>query len=77
MLPLNPVLSNPKRYHELTNSSQADAENRYCYLESSNGINPKIYRKLGFEIVKKIHLTRAAKPVELDVMVRKPVKSPI
>lgn len=53
--------------------AQADLENRHCYLESSNGINPKIYAKLGFEIIKKIYLQRAAKPVELDIMVRRPV----
>lgn len=53
--------------------AQADRENRHCYLESSNGINPKIYAKLGFEIIKKIYLQRATKPVELDIMVRRPV----
>ena len=53
--------------------AQADRENRHCYLESSNGINPKIYAKLGFEIKKKIYLQRATKPVELDIMVRRPV----
>lgn len=47
-------------------------ERRPCYLESSNPINPQIYKKLGFEFVKTIQLTRAAEPVELDIMVRKP-----
>ena len=54
-------------------SEKADAEGRACYLESSNDINPVIYRKLGCEVVKEIHLTRAAKPVQLDIMVREPV----
>lgn len=47
-------------------------ENRFCYLESSNELNPQIYRKLGFETIKTIHLTRSADPVALDIMVRKP-----
>ena len=55
-------------------SSKADKEGRACYLESSNAINPVIYRKMGFEIKKKIVLTRGVKPVELDIMVREPEK---
>lgn len=54
-------------------SVQADAEGRACYLESSNAINPIIYRKLGFEITRTIELTRAEKPVQLDIMVREPI----
>ncbi len=42
------------------------------YLESSNERNPAIYMKMGFEMVKKIHLKRAKNPVELDIMIRKP-----
>ncbi|KAL8871109.1 MAG: hypothetical protein Q9174_002997, partial [Haloplaca sp. 1 TL-2023] len=53
-------------------TKQADAEGQLCYLESSNDINPKIYQKMGFEMIKKIELGRAQKPVVLDIMVRKP-----
>ncbi|KAL8810895.1 MAG: hypothetical protein Q9200_002221 [Gallowayella weberi] len=34
----------------------------------------EFYRKLGFETEKTIHLTRGPKPVELEVMVRKPLQ---
>lgn len=51
---------------------QADREGRVCYLESSNDINPIIYRKMGFEIVKHIYLNRAAKKIRMDIMVREP-----
>lgn len=51
---------------------KADAEGRACYLESSNAANPAIYRKYGFEIVKSIHLARADKVVDLEIMVREP-----
>ncbi|CAD0023289.1 unnamed protein product [Aureobasidium pullulans] len=54
----------------VTNS--ADAEGRACYLESSNAANPAIYRKYGFEIIKSIHLKRAEKVVDLEIMVREP-----
>ncbi|KAL8682254.1 MAG: hypothetical protein Q9186_001713 [Xanthomendoza sp. 1 TL-2023] len=50
---------------------QADDQGRVCYLESSNEVNPRFYRKLGFETEKTIHLTRGPKPIELEVMVRK------
>lgn len=54
-------------------TTKADAEGKACYLESSNAINPVIYRKLGFEIVKKIELKRAKEGVvELDLMIREP-----
>ncbi|MCJ1381144.1 hypothetical protein MMC17_004253 [Xylographa soralifera] len=52
----------------------ADTEGRACYLESSNDVNPVIYAKLGFEPKKKIQLTRGRRPIELDIMVREPVK---
>ncbi|KAI9878400.1 MAG: hypothetical protein M1830_000962, partial [Pleopsidium flavum] len=55
-------------------TKQADLSNRACYLESSNGINPLIYAKLGFAIKCKIHLMRGVRPVELDIMVREPVR---
>ncbi|KAF2188217.1 hypothetical protein K469DRAFT_660816 [Zopfia rhizophila CBS 207.26] len=54
-------------------TKQADREGRPCYLESSNAINPPIYRKFGFEERRRIHLQRAEKNVELDIMVREPV----
>lgn len=43
-------------------------------MESSNEINPIIYRKLGFEVVKEIYCKRAKKDIRLDIMVREPVK---
>lgn len=53
-------------------TANADAKGKACYLESSNAINPFIYRKLGFEVVKTIGLSRTAAKVELDIMVREP-----
>ncbi|OCL02386.1 hypothetical protein AOQ84DRAFT_184469 [Glonium stellatum] len=53
---------------------KADRDGKLCYLESSNAINPTIYRKLGFEERRKVHLQRAEKDVELDIMVREPVR---
>ncbi|KAK4983970.1 hypothetical protein LTR66_008654 [Elasticomyces elasticus] len=53
---------------------RADAEGRACYLESSNDVNPIIYGKLGFGVAKKVYLTRAEEAVELDIMVRDPVR---
>ncbi|MCJ1283259.1 hypothetical protein MMC26_002587 [Xylographa opegraphella] len=53
----------------------ADAQSRPCYLESSNAVNPVIYAKLGFAPQKKIQLARARRPIELDIMVREPVKA--
>lgn len=52
----------------------ADAEGKTCYLESSNEVNPRIYAKFGFEIKKKVYLQREGVPVELDLMVREPVR---
>lgn len=52
---------------------QADVEGRPCYLESSNDVNPKIYRKMGFEECRRIHLQRAHENVSMDLMVRDPV----
>lgn len=55
---------------------EADAENRLCYLESSNVTNLKLYNKLGFRVVgKKAILKRGPKPVEMEIMVRKPIMS--
>ncbi|KAL8701552.1 MAG: hypothetical protein Q9201_004854 [Fulgogasparrea decipioides] len=53
---------------------EADDQGRLCYLESSNDINPVIYSKMGFEMVKKIELTRGPAPVEMDIMVRNPIQ---
>ncbi|TKA77190.1 hypothetical protein B0A49_01835 [Cryomyces minteri] len=57
-------------------TKKADEESRACYLESSNAINPIIYRKLGFEIARKIHLQRGEANIELDIMVREPKSLP-
>lgn len=53
--------------------TQADLENRICYLECSNILNLKLYGRLGFQMAKKIQLVRGEKPVGLDVMIRLPV----
>ena len=53
-------------------SRRADEEERPCYLESSNGVNVRIYERMGFDVRKKIHLQRAEEDVELDIMVREP-----
>ncbi|KAL8935283.1 MAG: hypothetical protein Q9216_005502 [Gyalolechia sp. 2 TL-2023] len=58
-------------------TNQADAKGHTCYLESSNDINPDIYRKFGFQTVKKIQLTGGPSPVNLDIMVRRPVPETI
>ncbi|KAF1950785.1 hypothetical protein CC80DRAFT_426011 [Byssothecium circinans] len=51
---------------------QADREGRVTYLESSNDNNPAIYRRFGFETVRRVHLQRARQNVGLDIMVREP-----
>jgi len=53
---------------------KADTENRLCYLESSHYVNRIIYGRLGFDMKKNIYLQRAKEHVELDIMVREPVK---
>lgn len=55
-------------------TSMADREGRACYLESSNEINPVIYRKLGFVGVRRVGLCRGKGRVELEVMIREPVR---
>ncbi|KAL8642716.1 MAG: hypothetical protein Q9226_008476 [Calogaya cf. arnoldii] len=55
-------------------TNQADDQGRVCYLESSNGANPPLYRKHGFETKKSIHLTRGPQPVAMEIMVRQPVQ---
>jgi hypothetical protein len=52
--------------------NQADREGRACYLESSNDINPVIYAKMGFEVVKEISLQRDKEDIKMDIMVREP-----
>ena len=54
---------------------QADHEKRACYLESSNDINPVIYGKMGFKVIKKIYLKRAEEDIRMDIMVREPVQT--
>ncbi|KAL9127754.1 MAG: hypothetical protein Q9217_003437 [Psora testacea] len=51
---------------------QADAENRLCYLESTNTANAKLYQRLGFQSQKRISLTRAPLPVHMEIMTRQP-----
>jgi len=53
---------------------KADTEGRAMYLESSASPNVKYYQTLGFDCVRKICLSRAEKPVEMDIMVREPVR---
>lgn len=50
----------------------ADREGRPCYLESSNETNPPIYRKFGFEEMRRINLQRGGRNIPLDIMVREP-----
>ncbi|KAL9102960.1 MAG: hypothetical protein Q9163_001947 [Psora crenata] len=52
---------------------QADAENRLCYLESTNVANLKLYNRLGFESQTQISLTRGSKPVHMEIMIRQPI----
>jgi hypothetical protein len=44
------------------------------YLESSAGDNVVYYQKLGFELKRKIYLSRGEKPVAMDIMVREPAR---
>ncbi len=53
-------------------SLQADREGRACYLESSNDINPIIYGKMDFAVVKNIYLKREKEDIRMDIMVREP-----
>ena len=54
-------------------TNRADEEGRACYLESSNDVNPIIYGKLGFQVVKKISLV-GGEGLDMDIMVREPVR---
>lgn len=51
--------------------SQADAENRPVYLESSSLANNAYYEKFGFVVKKDIFLKRGP-VVQLSIMVREP-----
>lgn len=53
-------------------TARADREGKACYLESSNIRNLRLYESLGFETKRRISLTRGAKEVLLDIMVREP-----
>lgn len=55
-------------------TEMADAAGQPCYLESSNCVNLPFYGRMGFEIVRKVYLQRGAKPVDMDIMVREPVR---
>ena len=46
-------------------------------MESSNDINPIIYGKLGFQIVKKIYLKGEKEDICLDIMIREPVSAQV
>ena len=52
----------------------ADSRGLACYLESSNPVNPQIYRKMGFRERRKIYLQRGRRNVEMDIMVREPME---
>lgn len=64
----------PKERQETTGTdqSQADAENRPIYLESSSFKNNAYYAKFGFEAKKDISFKRGQVPVKLYIMVREP-----
>lgn len=51
----------------------ADREGRPCYLESSNVVNPPIYRKFGFRETRTVNLQRGGRNIPMDIMVREPV----
>ena len=53
----------------------ADEEGRACYLESSNAVNLIIYGKMGFKLRKKVYLQREMEEIQLDIMVREPIRS--
>ena len=57
---------------------KADQEGAACYLESSNVCNLKLYKRLGFRVIKQIKLKKGSSTngecdVPLDIMVREPV----
>lgn len=51
-------------------TAQADRDGVPIYLESSNERNPPIYRRFGFETVRRVYLQRAEGNVCMDIMVR-------
>ena len=53
----------------------ADDEGRAFYLESSNAVNLIIYGKMGFKLRKKVYLQREMEEIQLDIMVREPIRS--
>ncbi|KAI9770526.1 MAG: hypothetical protein M1840_003116 [Geoglossum simile] len=53
---------------------RADTEGLPMYLESSAGDNVIYYQRLGFELKRKIYLSRGEKPVAMDIMVREPAR---
>ena len=52
--------------------TQADAEHRPMYLESSSQANNAYYEQFGFEVKRDIFLERGSVPVRLSAMVREP-----
>lgn len=54
-------------------SKRADEEGRACYLESSAEKNLKLYRRCGYEVVRRIVVGQEGKGgVPLDIMIREP-----
>lgn len=53
-------------------TTQADAEGKACYLESSHATNLTIYEKMGFQAVKQVHLQEEA-GCTMDIMIREPI----
>ena len=52
--------------------TQADAERRPVYLESSSAANTAYYSRFGFELKRDIALIRGPCPIGLSIMVREP-----
>ena len=58
-------------------AKRADEEGKCMYLESSNVVNVKLYKRCGFEVKKRIVLKDGkAEEVPLDIMVREPMVLP-
>ncbi|KAK4494586.1 hypothetical protein PRZ48_013942 [Zasmidium cellare] len=55
-------------------TKMADDNGQACYLESSHASNRKMYERRGFEVRKEVFLQRETVNVQLDIMVREPVR---
>lgn len=60
---------------EKTNKSQADAEQRPMYLESSTEHNNGYYAKFGFEVKCDVVFEGGPEPITMWIMVREPQKT--